>query len=322
MKPKVLIRTRAEKNIENIVRESLRKFRIPKHSNYIIKPNLGFKTNTKGGTTHLGLIESVLRILYHDYKPKNIYLVESDGIAFSCEEVFKFLGLDKICSKYNTDFINLSKQKTKKITNKRCRLFKKFDMPEIFTKENILINLPKIKTHEIAGFCCCIKNLFGLYPNIFRFEYHSVISDVLYDMSLLFKPNLNIVDAIWAINKHGPWSGVPVKLDTIVSGNNPLTTDLECLKIINWSIDSVPYLRMIQEREGHINYQVSGEIIFNKKFKWQTISTIGHMKEVIASKIFVPMIKRGFPLLYYSQGSLKLVTYGKKGKYCKSIHRW
>ncbi|NIO44061.1 MAG: DUF362 domain-containing protein, partial [Candidatus Aenigmarchaeota archaeon] len=57
---------------------------------YIIKPNLGFKTRTKGGTTHVGLIESVLKILSSDYRPKKISLVESDGIAFSCEEVFKF----------------------------------------------------------------------------------------------------------------------------------------------------------------------------------------------------------------------------------------
>ncbi len=195
-------------------------------------------------------------------------------------------------------------------------------MPEIFTKKNVLINLPKIKTHEIAGFCCSIKNLFGLYPNIFRFKYHSVISDVLYDMSLLFKPDLNIVDGIWAINQHGPWSGIPVKLDVIVSSNNLLATELECLKIIGWNINSVPYLKTIQEREGLKDYQVIGKINFDKKFKWESISTIGHIKEIIANKIFVPMIKSGFPLLYYSQGSFKLVTYGKKGKYCKSIRRW
>ncbi|NIO45197.1 MAG: DUF362 domain-containing protein, partial [Candidatus Aenigmarchaeota archaeon] len=249
-------------------------------------------------------------------------LVESDGIAFSCEEVFKFLGLDKICSRYDVEFINLSKQKTKKTKNPKCKIFKKFDMPEIFTKKNVLINLPKIKTHEIAGFCCCTKNLFGLYPDIFRFKYHSLISDVLYDMSLLFKPNLNIVDGIWAINQHGPWSGIPVKLNVMVSGNNLLATELECLKIIGWDIKSVPYLKMIQEREEQKDYQVIGKINFDKRFKWESLSTIGHMKEVIANKLFVPMIKRGFPLFYYSQGSFKLVTYGKKGKYCKSIHRW
>jgi len=322
MKPKVIIRTSAEKKIDKIVEESFKKFKIPKNSNYIIKPNLGFKTDTKGGTTNVELIKSVLKLLANNYKPKNIFLVESDGIAFSCEEVFRFLGLDKICLEYNTEFINLSKQKTKKIKNKKCRLFKKFDVPEIFTKKNILINLPKIKTHEIAGFCCCIKNLFGLHPDIFRFKYHSVISDVLYDMSLLFKPHLNLVDGIWAINQHGPWSGVPVNLDVIISGNNLLATDLECLKIIGWNIDSAPYLKTIREREGDVNYQVFGKIKYNKKFKWETISTIGHMKEVIADKLFIPMIKLGFPLLYYSQGSFKLVTYGKKGKYCKSIHRW
>lgn len=319
---KVIVRDVNRNSIEEIVKEAFYTFLSPneaKNSSFVIKPNLGFKADTKEGTTNVKIIESVLKIIRNEYKPRNIFLVESDGIAFKCEDVFEYLGLDEICSRYDTQFINLSKEPTVTIKNDNCNILKEFQMPKLFIENNTkLINLPKIKTHEIGRFSCAIKNLTGLNPYVFKVEYHPVINDVLHDLYYIFKSDLNIADGIWAINGHGPWTGEPVNLNIIVAGNDALLVDLECLKIIGWDINDVPYIQKLIEENNMANAQIEGKMPLAQKFEWHPPSKFGLFKEKVA-RALIPLLKVGFPLFYYSHGSFKLVSYGEKGKYCKSI---
>jgi uncharacterized protein (DUF362 family) len=319
---KVLVRDASKSIIDEIVKEAFYTFLSPTEttdSNFVIKPNLGFKTDTKGGTTNVQIIESVLKIIRDEYKPRNIFLVESDGIAFKCEDVFEYLDLGKICSRYDTQFINLSREPTVTIKNINCNILKEFQMPKLFTAANTKsINLAKIKTHEIARFSCAIKNLFGLNPYVFKVEYHPIINEVLHDLYYMFKTDLTIVDGIWAINGYGPWTGEPVKLNIMVTGNDALLVDLACLKIIGWDINDVPYIQKLLEENNMVNAQIDGKMPPIQKFEWLPTSKFGLFKENMA-RALIPLLKVGFPLFYYSQGSFKLVSYGEKGKYCKSI---
>jgi uncharacterized protein (DUF362 family) len=318
---KVIIRDTGESDIYDIVKEAFFTFLTiekVKNSNFIVKPNLGFKTGTKGGTTNVEIIEATLKIIRDNYEPKNIYLVESDGLALRCEDVFQYLNLDSVCSTYGAKFMNLSKEQTITIKNDDCNILKDFKMPKIFTEDNtILVNLAKIKTHEIARFSCAIKNLFGL-SDIFRVKYHPVIDDVLRDVYMIFKPDLTIVDGVWAIDGHGPWTGEPVNLNTIVASNDALLADVECLKIIGWDVEDVPYIKKLINTRIKLNYMVDGDFNQTQKFQWQKPSKVGLVKEKLV-RIAIPFLKIGFPLCYYSRGYFKIIRYGGKGKYCKTI---
>jgi len=319
---KVMIRDVNKNSIEEIVGEAFYTFLSPRkaiNSNFAIKPNLGFKTDTKGGTTNVKIIESVLKIVREKYKARNIFLVESDGITFKCEDAFEYLGLDKICSKYDVEFVNLSKRSTVTVSFNNNKILKNFNIPKLFENENMkLINLAKLKTHEISKFSCAIKNLSGLNPYVFKVEYHPVINDVLHDLYYIFKPDLNIVDGIWAINEHGPWTGKPVNLNIILAGNDALLVDLVCLRIIGWDIEHVPYIQEIIEKNNMVDTRIDGKIPEIQRFEWHPLSKFGLFKEKMA-RVLIPFLKVGFPLFYYSQGSFKLVFYGEGGKYCKSI---
>lgn len=318
---KVMIRDLRRKGIYDIVKEAFftyLKIEDVKNSNFIIKPNFGFKTGTKGGTTNVEIIEATLKVIRDNYEPKNLYLVESDGLALRCEDVFQYLNLDGVCSTYGAKFVNLSKERTVTLKYNDCSILKEFKMPKIFTEDNtILINLAKIKTHEIARFSGAIKNLFGL-TDIFRAKYHPVIDDVLCDIYKIFKSDLTIVDGVWAINGHGPWTGEPVNLNTIVASNDALLADVECLKVIGWDVEDVQYIKKLMNTRGEVNYTVDGDFNQTQKFQWHKPSKLGLAKERMA-RAAIPFLSVGFPLCYYSQGSFKIISYGGKGKYCKSI---
>ena len=48
---------------------------------FVLKPNLGFCTDEKGGTTSPALLAAVLNKIQRDYAPSRVCVVESDGIG-------------------------------------------------------------------------------------------------------------------------------------------------------------------------------------------------------------------------------------------------
>lgn len=287
---------------------------------FILKPNLGFKIGSKGGTTSVELIEAALGAIQEMYGATGVYVVESDGIAFSCEEVFGYLGLYELCERYAAQPINLSKEPCVTVRMPDRPILTEMRIPRLLLDENtILVNLPKIKTHEISRFSCAIKNLWGLNPYVFKLQYHPVIDGALCDLYRIFKPHVNIVDAMWAIDGRGPWTGTAVHLGMILASRDALVTDLASLRIIGWKAEDVPYLsRLAATVPTEIVDRIQSNVPTLRTFSWQPLPTAGLVKEKTA-RAMIPLLRRGMPLLYYSRGSFRLVSYGNRGGHCQSI---
>ena len=96
-----------------------------------------------------------------------------------------------------------------------------------------IINLPKLKTHEMMTMTCAVKNLFGAVIGTGKAGWHlkagssrQLFAKLLLEIYLLKKPTLNIVDAIYAMEGNGPGSGVPIKLGLLIAGANPVAVDV------------------------------------------------------------------------------------------------
>ncbi len=69
----------------------------------------------------------------------------------------------------------------------------------------VIINLPKFKTHNLTTITGAIKNMFGVVPGFTKVGYHlrfddiNVFTGMLLDIVMLVKPTLNIMDGILGI---------------------------------------------------------------------------------------------------------------------------
>ena len=94
------------------------------------------------------------------------------------------------------------------------------------------------------------KNLYNLYKNI--------------------QPNLCILDGFDGMEGNGPWHGTNAHLNTIIIGNNCVSTDLIACEIMRHPIKDIGYTNYIDNIE---EYKKNTEIIGNtidevkKKFK-------------------------------------------------------
>jgi uncharacterized protein (DUF362 family)/Pyruvate/2-oxoacid:ferredoxin oxidoreductase delta subunit len=111
--------------------------------------------------------------------------------------------------------------------------FRRFALARAYWEADKIINLPKLKTHEMMTMTCAVKNLFGAVVGAEKAGWHlkagtsrEQFARLLLEIYLLKKPVLNIVDAIVAMEGNGPGSGDPLQVGALIAGVNPVAVDM------------------------------------------------------------------------------------------------
>jgi len=116
--------------------------------------------------------------------------------------------------------------------------FRRIAVAKAYWEADKIINLPKLKTHEMMIMTCAVKNLFGAVVGTEKAGWHlkagssrKQFARLLLDIYLLKRPVLNIVDAIVAMEGDGPGSGDPVAINALIAGANSLAVDLAAAQL-------------------------------------------------------------------------------------------
>jgi uncharacterized protein (DUF362 family) len=114
------------------------------------------------------------------------------------------------------------------------RYIREVDVTEWFFKVDRVINLPVIKTHSYAGYSICLKNFVGAT----HFSQRPYLVDrthweeVVAELNLAFRPDLNIVDGTRIMVEGGPWQGTAAETNLILASGDRLACDVVGLGII------------------------------------------------------------------------------------------
>ncbi len=116
--------------------------------------------------------------------------------------------------------------------------FKRFALARPYLGADRIINLPKLKTHEMMTMTCAVKNLFGAVVGTGKAGWHlkagadrDLFARMLVELYLLRKPDLNIVDAVAAMEGDGPGSGDPRHVGLLLAGENAVAVDVVAAEI-------------------------------------------------------------------------------------------
>ncbi|MBJ6726645.1 DUF362 domain-containing protein [Geomesophilobacter sediminis] len=111
--------------------------------------------------------------------------------------------------------------------------FRSFELARPYLEADRLINLAKLKTHEMMTMTCCVKNLFGSVVGGEKAAWHlkagadkGLFARMLLEIYLLRQPELNIVDGIVAMEGNGPGSGEPRPTGLLFAGTNAVAVDV------------------------------------------------------------------------------------------------
>lgn len=237
-----------------------------------IKPNLCcIKSFETGATTDPHVVEEIIRCLKDDYGVTSIYIVESDATQVLADMAFKLLGYERLSKKLDVQLVNLSKSPFCVKDFPENAFLKKIKFPRLMEEAGFFISVPKIKTHGETSFTTALKNQFGCNPYPNKSKFHKRLNDAIVDLNVAFKPDLVIVDGIIAMGGYrGPTEGVPIRMNTLIFGRDPVAIDHLVARIMGIAPNSVRYLIEAERRGvGTTDYTTVGTIPweFQREFK-------------------------------------------------------
>ncbi|RMG01832.1 MAG: DUF362 domain-containing protein, partial [Nitrospirae bacterium] len=136
--------------------------------------------------------------------------------------------------------------------------FGKIEIAEDALTSDLLVNLPKLKTHSQMLLTLAVKNLFGCIVGMRKPEWHlragidrERFAELLYLIAKKLSPQINLLDGILGMHGDGPGkSGTPVRTAIVVASPDPLLVDIAVCKYLGVSPHSLPTVKaaMVSER--------------------------------------------------------------------------
>lgn len=112
---------------------------------------------------------------------------------------------------------------------------------------DVIINLPKVKSHVQLTMTLGVKNLFGCVPGKMKAWWHMEagkdvdrFGEMLVETARTLSPNLTIVDGIIAHEGNGPSNGDPRRLGIMAASEDVFALDRAILKMLQVEPEQVP----------------------------------------------------------------------------------
>lgn len=128
------------------------------------------------------------------------------------------------------------------------RLVKEFVLASALRDCDLLVNVPKLKTHRLMNYTGAIKNLFGLIPGLGKSAMHLRFPDagdfgtMLVDLAGCLPPTFSFMDSIVAMEGEGPGNGQPRHTGFALASPDPAAMDWVAARCIGYDPEKIPYL--------------------------------------------------------------------------------
>ena len=200
-----------------------------------IKPNLLSKAEPERAvTTHPEVLRAVIREV-QACGAVSVSVGDSPGgrhSAGSIRGVWDVCGLTAVCAEEGADLVLLDDDVVRVPNPSGSALYAYFNLGRGVVDTDVLIDLPKFKTHGFMMFTGAVKNCFGCIPGLEKAQFHLKVPDrddfgeMLVDLMLACAPKLAIMDAIIGMEGEGPAGGTPKHVGAVIASADCVALDV------------------------------------------------------------------------------------------------
>lgn len=132
-----------------------------------------------------------------------------------------------------------------------------FFFPRSVIEADLIVSLPKMKTHHWVGVTASMKNMYGTIPGVKygwpkNVLHHAGIPQTVFDINASLPKTIAIVDAIDCMEGDGPIMGSLKRMGLIVIGTAPAAVDATVCRLMRLDPTRVDYLQLAANRLGPI----------------------------------------------------------------------
>jgi uncharacterized protein (DUF362 family) len=252
----------------------------------VLKPNLVEYHREKVINTHPHVVAAAIELCRREGAAE-VIVAEGPGHWRNVEYLIQASGLGDVFRDYRVPFVDLNHDEPVKTPNLgRLTGLEYLYLARTVVAADVLISLPKLKTHHWAGATLSLKNLFGTMPGICygwpKNELHwRGIDNSIVDIALTRTPNLAIVDGIIGMEGDGPLNGSAKPMGVLIMGCDPLAVDATGCRLMQLDPERVRYLGLgYQKKLGLLQTREVQQIGEPIESLAQPFETVPHFQEL------------------------------------------
>ena len=160
-----------------------------------------------------------------------------------------------------------------KNAGRRCPL-DGFFFPQAVAEADLIVSMPKMKTHHWVGVTASMKNLYGTIPGCKygwpkNVLHYSGIPETVFDINASLPRAIAIVDGIDCMEGDGPIMGTLKRMGLVIVGTCPAAVDATVCRLMEVDPFAVPYLKLAANHLGPLDEK----LIQQRGEAWQPLAS-------------------------------------------------
>ena len=212
----------------------------------LLKPNiLAASPPESATTTHPSVVASMCKLVIQaGGKP-----IVGDGAGISrpgaTAKALKASGIEEAAIRAGAQVVNFETAGFTLVDVPEPLQFRKLYIANPVLEADVVISLPKLKTHELTYYTGAVKNFFAVLPLKCRKEIHllgkrDLFGEAVADIYSIVKPSFAVMDGIIGMEGNGPSHGNPIKSGVILASQDCVSLDLVAAELIGFDPLKIP----------------------------------------------------------------------------------
>ena len=256
----------------------------------VLKPNL-VEFDPQGViNTHPAVIAAALGA-FRTLGAKEVIVAEGPGHRRDNEFLLTASGLYDVLQEYKAPYIDLNYDDVRSVKlNTTFTTLKQLYLPETLFRADLLVSMPKLKTHHWAGVTLSLKNMFGAVPgSVYGWpknllHWAGIEGSILDINAALTIPQFSIVDGVVGMEGNGPLQGQAKRSGVLVFGPDLVAVDATAARLMKIEPRKIAYLERAGEFLGNIDHdriEQIGEKLETLAQDYKVIESFNRLKTLV-----------------------------------------
>lgn len=216
----------------------------------LLKPNmLSAKGPENGITTHPLILEAMVREVQS--AGAEVWIGDSpSGAIKTVKRCWENTGFLEVAEKTGARLVHFEAEGS----IEKKGITRNYHIAKAVFEADVVINLPKFKTHGFALYTGAIKNLYGTLPGFQKATFHKMyphpasFSEIIVDLYALIKPGFHLMDGILGMEGNGPSTGDLRQVGLMLASTNGIALDTIASHIMGFEEEEIDAIRIAAKR--------------------------------------------------------------------------
>jgi uncharacterized protein (DUF362 family) len=257
----ILRATSYEGDLETIVESGLREIRANvRGKSVLLKPNLVEYDAATAINTDPRLVAAAV-LAFRRLGAASVTVAEGPGHRRDTEYVVHQSGLLDALRAVEAPFVDLNVAPlVRRPLHSHYSHLGELWLPAVVVRSDVVVSMPKMKTHHWGGVTLSLKNCFGCVPGrVYGWPKNVLhwagLEQSIVDVAAAVRPDLVIIDGIVGMEGNGPISGEPKPAGVLVVGDDPVAADATAAHAMVIDPERVGYLREAGRFLGQVHLE-------------------------------------------------------------------